>query len=135
MDLIIKTVTRVMFPFIILFGTYIAFHGHLSPGGGFPAGAIIATAFTLLVLTFTEKEVENRFKEFRLIDAKSIASIALLVLIMLEFSVRGKLLSLQDSMTVWYGGDTFFANIFGSMIVATGLIIIVYSLVKEEWKQ
>jgi len=135
MDLIIKTVTRVMFPFIILFGAYIALHGHLTPGGGFPAGAIIATAFTLLVLTYREKEVEGRFTEVELIDAKSLASIALLVIILFEFALRGRLISHQEIMTLWSGGDTFFANILGSIIVATGLIIIVYSLIKEEWKK
>lgn len=135
MDLIIKTITRITFPFIILFGAYIAFHGHLSPGGGFPAGAIIATAFTLLVLTFREKEVENRFSEIKLIDAKSIASITLLAIILFEFGLRGKLLAYQTRLTIWSGGDTFLANIFGSIIVATGIIIIVYSMIKEEWKK
>ncbi|RLG12555.1 MAG: hypothetical protein DRN71_05990 [Candidatus Nanohalarchaeota archaeon] len=59
--IIIKTITCIMFPFIMLFGTYTALHSHVTPGGGFPAGATIATAFTLLVLTFRESEVEDRF--------------------------------------------------------------------------
>ena len=135
MDLIIKTITRVMFPFIILFGAYTALHGHLTPGGGFPAGATIATAFTLLVLTFRESEVEGRFPEIKLIDIKSIASLALLAIILFEFALRDKLIQYQIPMTVWSGGDTLFANIFGSIIVATGIIIIIYSLIKEEWKK
>ena len=135
MDLIIKTITRIMFPFIILFGIYTALHGHLTPGGGFPAGATIATAFTLLVLTFRESEVEGRFPEIKLIDIKSIASIALLAIILFEFVLRGELISRQTLMTIWSGGNTFIANIFGSMIVATGIIIIIYSLIKEEWKK
>ena len=135
MDLIIKTVTRIMFPFIILFGTYVAFHGHLTPGGGFPAGATIATAFTLLVLTFREKEVESRFSEIKLTDIKSVASLALLTVIFLEFTDRSWLLGMQTKLTIWSGGDTFFANIFGCIIVASGLTIIIYSLMKEDWKK
>lgn len=135
MDLIIKTVSRIMFPFIILFGIYVAFHGHLTPGGGFPAGATMATAFTLLVLTFHEKEVEGRFSEIKLTDIKSVASLALLAVIFLEFTDRTWLLDMQAKMTIWSGGDTLFANVFGSIIVASGLTIIVYSLMKEEWKK
>ncbi len=135
MDLIIKITTRVMFPFIILFGVYTALHGHLTPGGGFPAGATIATAFTLLLLTFRESEVEGRFPELKLVDIKSIASLALLAIILFEFTLRGKLIPYQIPMTIWSGGDTLPANIFGSIIVATGIIIIIYSLIKEEWKK
>jgi len=35
---------------IILFGIYIITHGHLSPGGGFPGGAVVASAFLLVML-------------------------------------------------------------------------------------
>ncbi len=35
---------------IVLFGIYIITHGHLSPGGGFPGGAVVASAFLLVML-------------------------------------------------------------------------------------
>lgn len=35
---------------IVLFGVYIITHGHLSPGGGFPGGAVVASAFLLVML-------------------------------------------------------------------------------------
>jgi multicomponent Na+:H+ antiporter subunit B len=34
-----------------LFGTYIFLHGHLTPGGGFQGGVVIATGFLLLLLS------------------------------------------------------------------------------------
>ena len=37
---------------IFLYGIYIILHGHLTPGGGFAGGAIIAGAFILLILAF-----------------------------------------------------------------------------------
>jgi len=40
-----------LLPFIALVGLYIIFHGHLSPGGGFPGGVIIATAVFVVILT------------------------------------------------------------------------------------
>ena len=52
MSLIVKTVTRLTFGLILLFGVYISFHGHLSPGGGFAGGVILALAFAHLTLAF-----------------------------------------------------------------------------------
>jgi multicomponent Na+:H+ antiporter subunit B len=48
--LIPQVVGRLLVPFIILFGLYVQFHGEYGPGGGFQAGAIIATAIILYAL-------------------------------------------------------------------------------------
>ena len=48
---ILKTGSRLLFPLMFLFGMYIIAHGHLSPGGGFPGGVIIATGFFVILLT------------------------------------------------------------------------------------
>jgi len=48
---ILKTGSRLLFPFMFLFGFYIIAHGHLTPGGGFPGGVIIATGFFIVLLT------------------------------------------------------------------------------------
>ena len=48
--LIPKVVGRLLLPFIILFGLYVQFHGEYGPGGGFQAGAIIATGIILFAL-------------------------------------------------------------------------------------
>lgn len=52
MTLIVKTVTRLTVGLIMLFGIYIVLHGHLSPGGGFAGGVIVALSFIHLVLAF-----------------------------------------------------------------------------------
>lgn len=44
------TGVRQLFPVLILLGVYVVIHGHLSPGGGFQGGVIIATAFFLRML-------------------------------------------------------------------------------------
>ena len=43
-------VSRLLAPFILLFGLYVQFHGEYGPGGGFQAGALIAAAFILYAL-------------------------------------------------------------------------------------
>ncbi len=52
MTLIVKTITRLTVGLILLYGIYIVLHGHLSPGGGFAGGVIIALSFVALMLAF-----------------------------------------------------------------------------------
>lgn len=47
---LLKIGVEILFPLIILFGVYIIIHGHLSPGGGFQGGVIIASGFLLMFL-------------------------------------------------------------------------------------
>lgn len=44
-DILLRTVVKVLTPFIFMFGLYVQFHGDYSPGGGFQAGVICAAAF------------------------------------------------------------------------------------------
>ncbi len=59
-SIVLTTGTRLLVPFVILFGAYIFIHGHLTPGGGFPGGATIATAFLLLYMAFTMYEIPHK---------------------------------------------------------------------------
>ena len=60
-DIIIRTVCRLLVPFVQLFGLYVIMHGHSSPGGGFQGGVIIASSFILLAMGDGYDEVKRRF--------------------------------------------------------------------------
>ena len=47
---ILKTGVKILAPMILMFGAYIFMNGHLTPGGGFQGGAVVATAVLLLFL-------------------------------------------------------------------------------------
>ncbi len=49
-SLIVKTASETLYPLLILFGAYIFIHGHLTPGGGFQGGTVIASAVMLMLL-------------------------------------------------------------------------------------
>ncbi|KAF5422329.1 MAG: multicomponent Na+:H+ antiporter subunit B [Candidatus Methanocomedens sp.] len=51
-DVIIRTVIRLMVPFIQIFGLYVIFHGGSGPGGGFQGGVILAASMILYVMAF-----------------------------------------------------------------------------------
>jgi multicomponent Na+:H+ antiporter subunit B len=132
MDVIVKSVSRVLFPFILLLGVYIAVHGHLTPGGAFPAGTIIATGFALLVIAYTEADVEHRLTKHAIIDMKSVAGIILVILILnIGYLSRFDLLVTQGFFELWSGGFTPFLNISGMFMVITALVMIIYTLMRE----
>lgn len=49
---IIRIVTKLLIPYILLFAFYVQFHGDFGPGGGFQAGVIFASALILYGLVF-----------------------------------------------------------------------------------
>jgi len=58
-SLVLYTGCRFLFPLILTFGTYIFIHGHLTPGGGFQGGAIIASGFLLIYLGCRERRISR----------------------------------------------------------------------------
>lgn len=54
---LISKISRILFPFIILFGFYIIFFGDVSPGGGFQGGAILATCYLVTYIVSNENTV------------------------------------------------------------------------------
>lgn len=56
---ILKTGADLLFPLLLVVGFYVVFHGHLSPGGGFQGGVILAAAFFLAVLARPQRELNH----------------------------------------------------------------------------
>ena len=52
MTIIVKTISSWVKVLIVLFGIYIILFGHLTPGGGFAGGVILASSYVLLMLAF-----------------------------------------------------------------------------------
>lgn len=55
MTIIVKTITRFTVWLIMLYGIFLTAHGHLSPGGGFVGGLVIALSFIHLTLAYGRK--------------------------------------------------------------------------------
>ena len=60
-SIIIRTISRILIPFIQLYALYVIMHGHSSPGGGFQGGVILGASFILLAIAYGFKEIEKRF--------------------------------------------------------------------------
>lgn len=58
-NLILRVALKYMFPFMLIFGLYIIFHGDLSPGGGFQGGVAVASAFIFYGLVYGAPEMRK----------------------------------------------------------------------------
>lgn len=52
MTIIVKSVTRFVGAIVMIFGVYLVLHGHLTPGGGFAGGVVLASGLILFTLAF-----------------------------------------------------------------------------------
>jgi multicomponent Na+:H+ antiporter subunit B len=59
MTVIVKTIASWVKVLIFLFGIYIIIFGHLTPGGGFAGGVILASSYVLLMLAFGRESAEQ----------------------------------------------------------------------------
>ena len=56
---ILISCTNLVLPILLTLGLYIIIHGHLSPGGGFQGGVLIAGAIALIYIGYGFKGVKK----------------------------------------------------------------------------
>lgn len=85
MTLIVKTITRLTVGLILLYGIYIVLHGHISPGGGFAGGVIIALSFIHLMLAFGREVALKKLSQAVASILESIGGLLFLSIAILGF--------------------------------------------------
>ncbi len=132
MTLIVKTITRISVWLIILYGIYIILHGHLSPGGGFAGGVIIALAFLNYLLAYGRKETENWINIRLLHDMESASAILFLIVGVLGIALAGSFLanwlSKGEMFRLLSAGTIPILNIIIGIKVCAGLFFVVWTL-------
>jgi len=78
MSVIVRTVTRFTYGLAIVFGFYVIMHGHLTPGGGFQGGAIVASAFALLLVSFGAAGIKGKLNKKILQSLEEVGALAFL---------------------------------------------------------
>ncbi len=137
MSLIVKTITTIVIGFIFIYGVYIILHGHLTPGGGFAGGVIIAGAFILKLLAFgsdakLEKKSSTKASIFESIGGLLFVGTAILGLMLagtffLNFLPKGTPLHLLSA------GIIPICNIAISIKVGAGLFLIFLALAAMKY--
>ena len=85
MTLIVKTITRLTVGLILLYGIYIVLHGHLTPGGGFAGGVIIALSFIHLMLAFGRETALKKLSQTSASILESLGALMFLTIALLGF--------------------------------------------------
>ncbi len=110
---IVSSGAKLIFPAIIVLGAYVFIHGHLTPGGGFQGGTIIATGFLLMLIAYRDFSISHNV----LSVIESLAGILFVVFGLLGFM----------------NGGTFLQNFMGTGVLndlfSGGVIPIIYILV------
>jgi len=132
MTLIVKTITRLTVGLILLYGIYIVLHGHLSPGGGFPGGVIIALSFIHLILAFGKEAALKRLNQARASFFESLGAIIFLGIALL--GIFGgyfflNFLKKGEPFNLFSAGTIPLSNIAICLKVGAGLFLIFVTLV------
>jgi multicomponent Na+:H+ antiporter subunit B len=131
MDVIIKTVCKWLLPFILLFGIYIIFHGHLTPGGSFPGGTVIAAGMAMTAVAFGLKSAERRLNEKTTGALEVLLAVSLALLIFVELPMRSMLEQTGNLFEIWSAQTVLFPNVVGGVMVAMSLVLITYLMISE----
>lgn len=107
--------SKVLFGIILMTSLYVIFHGHLTPGGGFPGGAIIASAILLMYLA--DDKFRSNVKGFKILEGVAGSLFVVIGLIGLVAATY----FLQNFLPVGTVGSLLSAGIIPIIYVLIGL--------------
>ncbi|APH04992.1 hydrogen gas-evolving membrane-bound hydrogenase subunit E [Bacillus weihaiensis] len=137
--IIVDKTVKWMIPYLAVLGAYLMFFGHLSPGGGFVGGVVLAIIPILLTITFgvevSEYAIKPAYK--KLIEDIGVIGFIFLGLLGMwtgsHFLANGQAyFGLGNPGELVSAGIIPFLNVLIGIKVGAGLAIIFNSLVKEK---
>jgi multisubunit Na+/H+ antiporter MnhB subunit len=139
MTLIVKKTTQLIAGMIFMYGIYIIVHGHLTPGGGFAGGVIIAGSLILITLAYGGDFLKLMKEESGSTIVESLATLMVIMIATSGFLVGTKVF-FNNFLPKGIVGELISAgvlplyNIFIGTEVAASIFIIFLSLIifKEE---
>ena len=138
MTLIVKTITRLTVGLILLYGIYIILHGHVSPGGGFAGGVIVALSFIHLMLAFGKETAFRKVSKATATLFESLGAILFIGIAILGFTGGYFFLNFfvnkGEPFKLFSAGIIPLCNIAISMKVGAGLFAIFVILVLLKFK-
>jgi multicomponent Na+:H+ antiporter subunit B len=111
-SLISNTALPVISFVAIVVGSTIILHGHLTPGGGFPGGALIASGIILMALV-SKNFIQNKI----FLVLETISGLAILIVALLGFYLKGQLL------------ENFFPSGKVGDLLSSGIVLLLYLLI------
>jgi multicomponent Na+:H+ antiporter subunit B len=124
------TFSRLLYPIMLLFGMYVIINGHISPGGGFQGGAIVATAILILYYIDISKTIDVN----KILTIEKFLFITLLTIAFLSLITRGEVFTNFIPLDGPFELKSIYLILLNVIIgakVALGLIAIFTAFLKE----
>ncbi|MCS7139847.1 MAG: Na(+)/H(+) antiporter subunit B [Candidatus Nezhaarchaeota archaeon] len=152
LSIIVKSVSRIVFPLIVITSASVAFHGHLTPGGGFQAGSILAIAPLVLIAAFSRHFIEEdlRLTKDKCLTLRTVGLIAIALIVAIPI-LAGAMALMQNQVKpwshhfsypealgpLWLAGSLFFYNVAEYLTVGAGftLLFLLMSIPEEEFRR
>ena len=112
MSKIVKTISNAVFPFILIFGLYVIAHGHLTPGGGFQGGAVVASGLVMILVAYGSAWTMKKIKEKNLSALESVGA-----LLFIGFAFFGLIFGSAFFLNFMANTQDFF-GIFGATVAS-----------------
>ena len=112
---ILRTGSKMILPIILIVAIYVITHGHLTPGGGFQGGAMIAAAMLLMALS--DPQFFPSIRNFKILEG--FAGTAFIVIGLIGISATGYFLS--NFMDTGMIGNLFSAGTLPILYTFIGL--------------
>jgi len=130
---ILQSGTVFLFPLILVFGVYIFVHGHLTPGGGFQGGVVIASGMVLLLLSRVSTKINDTV--LHLVESLSGAAyiaIGILGLVLAAGFLDNRFLDLGEFGRLLSAGAIPLIYSFVGLKVGAELVGIIDSMQKDQ---
>ncbi len=125
----IRTISSLVVPFVILLSFYVQFHGDQSPGGGFQAGVLLASAFAVYIIVFDFKINEKLLHVLMPLGVLIYIATGVVPMFMGGNFLQHDVIADSD-VTGWHLG-IFFVEIGVFMTVAS-VMIMIYSVFASD---
>lgn len=112
---ILKTGSKVILPILLIVGVYVITHGHLTPGGGFQGGAMIAS--TVLLMIISDSEFLPNINKFKILEG--VSGTAYIVIGLIGIVISG--FFLKNFLPTGTIGELFSAGIIPIIYLFVGL--------------
>lgn len=118
--------SRLLSPYIMVFGWYVIFHGHYSPGGGFQGGALLAASILLIRVAGGRRISRLQIQEFATTPLAVIGVVIYFATGLVSMAMGGYFL--DYGMLPIPGLDPAWLRYYGILIIEIGIGLAVMAI-------